>query len=92
MRCRFCDTEIAAKALICYRCGRPTTDPVTAPPARPRGLPLVGALAVAAVSAAGAAVLPEIADGTWLYAGWAGLGTVGAGALAVWWGGRAGRR
>jgi len=32
LQCRFCQTEIADKALICYRCGRPTTDPKVAPP------------------------------------------------------------
>jgi hypothetical protein len=26
MRCRNCGTEIADKALICYKCGAPTTD------------------------------------------------------------------
>ena len=26
MQCRHCGTEIAEKALICYRCGSPTTD------------------------------------------------------------------
>jgi hypothetical protein len=92
MRCRFCDTEIAAKALICYRCGRATTDPKTAPPPRPKGIPLPAAVVVT-VAAAGAAIgLPEVADGTVLYAGWAGLATLATGALALWWGGRAGRR
>ena len=32
MRCRQCGTEIADKALICYRCGAATTEPVFAPP------------------------------------------------------------
>jgi hypothetical protein len=32
MRCRKCGTEIADKALICFRCGAATTDPVFAPP------------------------------------------------------------
>ena len=26
MKCRSCGTEIADKALICYRCGTPTTE------------------------------------------------------------------
>lgn len=92
MRCRFCDTEIAAKALICYRCGRPTTDSKVAPPPRPRGIPPAAATAVV-VAAAGAALgLPEVVEGTALYAGWAGLATVATGAVALWWGGRAGRR
>jgi hypothetical protein len=33
VKCRFCQTEIADKALICYRCGRSTTDPRITPPA-----------------------------------------------------------
>ncbi len=32
MQCRFCQTEIAENALICYRCGRATTDPKVKPP------------------------------------------------------------
>jgi hypothetical protein len=37
LRCRQCGTEIADKAIVCYRCGTATTDPVFAPPqARPR--------------------------------------------------------
>ena len=28
MQCRSCGTEIADKAIICYRCGAGTTDPV----------------------------------------------------------------
>lgn len=92
MRCRFCDTEIAAKALICYRCGRATTDPKVAAPTAPRGMPLPAALGVTAAAAAAAFGLPEIADGTVLYAGWAALTAVSGGALAIWWGGRGGRK
>jgi hypothetical protein len=32
MRCRNCNTEIADNALICYRCGRATSDPRVKPP------------------------------------------------------------
>ena len=28
MQCRQCGTEIADKAIVCYRCGAATTDPV----------------------------------------------------------------
>jgi uncharacterized membrane protein YvbJ len=31
MRCRQCGTEIADKAIVCYRCGAATTDPVRQP-------------------------------------------------------------
>jgi hypothetical protein len=37
MQCRTCGTEIADKAIVCYRCGAATTDPVrTAVPIKPR--------------------------------------------------------
>jgi hypothetical protein len=37
MKCRHCGTEIADKAIICFRCGAGTTDPVRRPAAaRPR--------------------------------------------------------
>jgi hypothetical protein len=32
MTCRSCGIEIADKALICYKCGAATTDPVFQPP------------------------------------------------------------
>lgn len=44
MQCRQCGTEIADKAIVCYRCGTATTDPVRRPvQVRRRGglLPLV---------------------------------------------------
>jgi uncharacterized membrane protein len=37
MQCRQCGTEIADKALVCYRCGTATTEPIFAPPAARRG-------------------------------------------------------
>jgi cytochrome b561 len=37
MTCRTCGTEIADKALICYRCGTATTEAKFSPPSsRPR--------------------------------------------------------
>ena len=33
MLCKHCGTEIADKALICYRCGNATTEPRIKPPA-----------------------------------------------------------
>jgi hypothetical protein len=37
--CRNCGAEIAAKAIVCYRCGTPTADPAVRPRrgAPPRG-------------------------------------------------------
>ena len=32
MKCKYCQTEIADKALICYRCGKSTTEPRIEPP------------------------------------------------------------
>ncbi len=32
MLCKYCGTEIADKALICYRCGNATTEPRIKPP------------------------------------------------------------
>jgi hypothetical protein len=37
MICRTCGTEIAEKALICYKCGNATTDPVVQPPSGTSG-------------------------------------------------------
>jgi hypothetical protein len=40
MQCRSCGTEIADKAIVCYRCGAGTTDPVRKPAAvKPAGRP-----------------------------------------------------
>lgn len=89
MRCRFCDTEIAAKALICYRCGKATTDAVVAPvPIRSAGPSGVIAAMVAVASGVAAAYLPEVADGPALYAGWAGLTAVAGATAGAWWRGR----
>jgi hypothetical protein len=43
MRCHKCGTEIADKALICFRCGTATTEPMYKPalPARRGGTPVV---------------------------------------------------
>ena len=68
MQCRNCGTEIADKAIVCYRCGVGTTDPVRKPvadPARGRsGLPLVAGilpllLALAALAGAEASGHPR---------------------------------
>jgi len=34
MICRYCQTEIADKALICFRCGNATTEPRVKPPSQ----------------------------------------------------------
>jgi hypothetical protein len=44
MLCRHCGTEIADKAIVCFRCGAGTSDPVRqAVPLRPRRNPLLSA-------------------------------------------------
>jgi hypothetical protein len=48
MQCRNCGTEIADKAIVCYRCGTATTDPVRkAVPLKPRRSPLPSFLVAA---------------------------------------------
>lgn len=37
MQCRNCGTEIADKAIVCYRCGIGTTDPIRKPVPITRG-------------------------------------------------------
>jgi hypothetical protein len=37
MTCRQCGTEIAEKAIVCYRCGTPTAEPVAPGKAPARG-------------------------------------------------------
>ena len=47
MKCRNCGTEIAEKAIVCFRCGAATTDPVRkAVPVKPRRSPLLAAVTV----------------------------------------------
>ena len=60
MQCRTCHAEIADKAIVCYRCGAPTTDakyrPAVLPPARSdsRLVWIVVAIVALAIIAAGA--------------------------------------
>jgi hypothetical protein len=59
MKCKHCGTEIADKALICYRCGNATTEPRIKPPSegplfeRPRRsrLPIVAVVLLIVVLA-----------------------------------------
>jgi hypothetical protein len=58
MKCRSCGTEIAANALICYRCGTATAEPRIQPPTARRSggrrwlVPVLVAAAAAAAAAA----------------------------------------
>jgi hypothetical protein len=51
MQCRNCGTEIADKAIVCYRCGQATTDPVRRPAKiQPRRRPILVFVAVAVLA------------------------------------------
>jgi hypothetical protein len=50
MQCRKCGTEIADKAIVCFRCGAGTSDPVRkAVTVKPRRSPLVAVVVIAAL-------------------------------------------
>jgi hypothetical protein len=50
MQCRQCGTEIADKAIVCFRCGAGTTDPVRkAVPVKPGRSLLVPTVVIAAL-------------------------------------------
>jgi hypothetical protein len=83
MKCRNCGTEIADKALICYRCGTATTAPRIAPPParRARGpVPLIATVIV--ILAAAGFIVPTLSPASTQAFGW-GL-TVLLIVLAVW--------
>jgi hypothetical protein len=60
MTCKYCQTEIADNALICYRCGKATTEPRVKPPAegsifehrRRSRWPVVVVIVIVAIAAA----------------------------------------
>ena len=47
MLCKHCGTEIADKAIVCYRCGAGTSDPVRQPAQIKRRSPLLGFVIIA---------------------------------------------
>lgn len=79
MTCRQCGTEIADKALICYRCGTATTEAKYKPAElhdRPTGgLAVLVTLAVLAL--AGAGLAESTGQDTLRLAGWALAGVSG---------------
>jgi hypothetical protein len=82
MVCRQCGTEIADKAIICYRCGAATTDPVVKPPARRAGGSRGPVLLALLVLVAAALVMGQMsAPGAPREAGYA-IAALGAVALA----------
>jgi len=64
MKCRSCGAEIAANALICYRCGTATAEPRIPPPAKRRRLsgPTITGLIVLGLALA--ALVREVACGS----------------------------
>lgn len=83
MKCRHCGTDIAEKALICYRCGTATTAPrIAPPPVRPTRGPIPVIVAVLIIVAAALIVLPELPEGDARLAGWAAVVIVTA--ATVW--------
>ena len=81
MQCRSCGTEIADKAIICFRCGAATKDPVRQPYVAKRAslLPLKAGLLLVV---AGAGVTVFSADPT-IDIGGATAAVAGAGMSAV---------
>jgi hypothetical protein len=83
MKCRGCGAEIAAKAIVCYRCGTATADlpevPRTAPPPARRPWWLLVLVVVAAALAAWFVPgLPEASPLRWAI--WAAVLLLAAGA------------
>ena len=86
MQCRNCGTEIADKAIVCYRCGTATTDPVRKPvpigqtrsaPSLVPGLAMI-AVALLMLSFAKASGYPEYMDAAAIVLALAGAGLLGA--------------
>lgn len=64
MKCRSCGAEIAANALICYKCGTATAEPKIQPPAKRRGLSRATITGVIVLGLALAALIREVACGS----------------------------
>lgn len=85
MRCRFCDTEIADKALICFRCGRATTDPRVAPVPLRGARPWAAVLGVVGAGLGAGAALDVGLDGAMLWGAWAATaGVAGVAVIGLW--------
>jgi hypothetical protein len=66
MKCRSCGAEIAANALICYKCGTATAEARLKPPARRSGLGRGTITGLILLGLALAAVAREVACGSLL--------------------------
>ena len=83
MQCRSCGTEIADKAIVCYRCGAATTDPVRRPVPVTRARSPVPGLIVAAVMVLAALYLRYASQTAADPQRWQTIAAVLAGAAAV---------
>jgi hypothetical protein len=66
MKCRACGAEIAANALICYKCGTATQEPKIKPPAAKKGMSGGTITGLILLALALAAVAREVACGSLL--------------------------
>jgi ribosomal protein L40E len=66
MKCRSCGAEIAANALICYKCGTATSEPKIKAPAKRTGLGRGSIAGLILLGLALAAVVREVACGSLL--------------------------
>ena len=66
MKCRSCGAEIAANALICYKCGAATTESKIKPPSRRSGIGRGTMAGLILLGLALAAATREVACGTLL--------------------------
>ena len=83
MICEQCGTEIAERALICFRCGEATVQASRQPPAarrRRRGCVMAGAVALAAAGASLGGLVDPVPPGP---IGWV---TAGVGLLSLFCG------
>ena len=87
MICRQCGTDIADKAIVCYRCGTATAAPVRRPSPAPSGsrlrLGLIMAALMLAIIAAAVVLLPRTPEGWPRAAGYAAVALVTFGAVTL---------
>lgn len=66
MKCRSCGAQIAANALICYKCGTATQEARIKPPAAKKGISRATLTGLVLLGLALAAVVREVACGSLL--------------------------
>ncbi len=85
MVCRNCGTEIADKAIVCYRCGAATAEPRVkpGPVRRPRARLVLAALTLIVLAVAALSIGRGVSDQTPTMLGWMLLALA---AVAIIWG------